>query len=369
MRIVADSHIPFIKEYFGAYGELILKPGRAIKAEDVKSADILLVRSITHVDEALLANSSVKFVGSVTAGADHLDTKYMDAANIAWCVAAGFNAPPVADYVMSTIAAMQRKQLLPVEGLRCAVLGVGNVGSLVLKRLQLLSNDIQLSDPIRAECEADFPNVPVEALENLDLITLHVPLTRHGPYPTYHFINEAFLAKQRPGCVLINASRGSVIDSKALAKAGAHLKWCLDVWEHEPRIDKHMMQEAIIATPHIAGYSVQSKIRGIDMVYHIACEKGFIQKQGRDPICFPEQSLSFAGTKHHWQDIVLGVFNPLIITSMLRTILMPEADYGHFFDEMRHHFNYRHEFAYTHIHAEGLSSADLQMLKAMDFKV
>ncbi len=113
MKIIADANIPFINEYFGAYGELVLEPGRAITHSDVKDADMLLVRSITHVDKTLLADTSVKFVGSVTAGADHLDTNWLDEAGIAWSVATGFNAPPVADYVVSVIAAMQMKQLLP----------------------------------------------------------------------------------------------------------------------------------------------------------------------------------------------------------------------------------------------------------------
>lgn len=368
MRIVADSHIPFIEKYFSAYGELVLKPGRSISNKDVKEADLLLVRSITHVDESLLKDSRVKFVGSMTAGADHLDTKWLDQAGIQWSVAQGFNAPPVADYVISTIAALQRKRILPTQQrFRAAVIGVGNVGKLVVKRLKLLNCDVIQCDPVRAMHENNFCSTPLEELSDLDLITVHVPLTRTGINPTYHFIDKAFLSRQKKGCVLINASRGSVIETKTLLDMSEHLNLCLDVWEHEPKIDKSVMERALIATPHIAGYSVQSKMRGIDMIYQIACEKKIIQPQAQAPLTFPQQELAFSGGKHHWQDIVLGVFNPLIITAMLRALLTPEKDYGHLFDDMRHQFNYRHEFAYTYIDALGLTQLDRSILQGLDF--
>src|SRR5690242_13945813 len=125
MKIIADSHIPFVEYYFAHAGELILKPGRAISSDDVKNADILLVRSITRVDETLLKKSSVKFVGSMTAGKDHLDTAYLDEAGIAWATADGFNAPPVADYVVSVAAFLKYSKLFQREKLKAAVIGVG----------------------------------------------------------------------------------------------------------------------------------------------------------------------------------------------------------------------------------------------------
>lgn len=354
MKIVADSHIPYVKEYFQIYGDLILRSGRIIAPSDVKDADILLVRSITHVDEKLLAGSQVKFVGSVTAGIDHIDTKWLKDAGIALSVATGFNSPPVADYVVSVIAALQRKRLLGQANVKAAIIGVGNVGRLVLERLKSLNIDVTLCDPVRADQDEDFArvNVPLEELSDFDLISLHVPLTRLGAHPTHHFINQDFLKKQKPGCVLLNASRGAVIDSQALLTHGMHLLWCFDVWENEPRINKAVLEQACIATPHIAGYSVQSKIRGIDMIYQLACEKKIIAPQAITPINMPCQQLAFAGVNHHWQDIVLGAFNPLILTAMMKTTLLPSNDYGHLFDEMRNQFNYRHELGYTVVDAQ-----------------
>ena len=365
MKIVADHHIPFVTHYFGAHGELILKPGRKITRADVKDADVLLVRSITHVDEKLLSGSRVKFVGSVTAGSDHLDTAWLDNAGIFWCVAKGFNAPPVADYVVSIIAALQRKQMFASTNLRAAVIGVGSVGRLVAERLRLLNMDVVLCDPIRAQSEPDFHSVNLEDITDVDLISLHVPLTRTGAHPTHHFMGNKFLQRQKPQTILLNASRGAVIDSQALMLHGTHLHWCFDVWEHEPNIDKNILNRAVIATPHIAGYSVQSKIRGIDMIYQAACAQKIIEPQSISLKQMPTQTLQFSGAQHHWQDIILGVFNPLILTAMMRTQLLPETADAHLFDEMRHQFNYRHEFAYTKIAGVEMADEDKELLQKL----
>lgn len=369
MKIIADAHIPFVQEYFGSCGKLILKPGRAIRAADVRDADILLVRSVTHVDEQLLANSKVKFVGSVTAGADHLDTRWLEKAGIDWSAAAGFNAPPVADYVISVIAALQKKGMLTQKKLKAAIIGAGNAGRLAAERLEHLKMEVNLCDPLRAQHEEDFNSIPLEEISDVDLISLHVPLTQSGEHATYHFIDKHFLQKQKAGCVLLNASRGAVIHSQDLLDYGAHLYWCFDVWEHEPDIDKTILKKALIATPHIAGYSVQSKIRGIDMIYRVMCDKKLIEPNLKPPLGMPVQQLEFSGENLSWQDIVLGVFNPDVITAMLNTILLSATDHGRFFDEMRHQFNYRYEFDYTKINHASLSSQDKILLQKFGMKL
>ncbi|HEX4044266.1 MAG TPA: 4-phosphoerythronate dehydrogenase [Gammaproteobacteria bacterium] len=372
MKIVADHHIPYVKEFFSAQGELSLKPGRAITHADVKHADLLLVRSVTPVDEALLTNTTIKFVGSVTAGTDHLDTAWLDAAGIPWATAAGFNAPPVADYVVSTIAALQRKSLL-LPGLtrKAAVIGVGQVGRLVAEKLITLGFSVLLCDPIRAEQEIDFVSTAIENISDVDLICLHVPLTKKQRYATYHLIDETFLRRQKLGCVLLNASRGAVIDTAALLQHGTHLHWCLDVFEHEPHINQTVLAQALITTPHIAGYAAQSKLRGTEHIYQAACAKKIMTpaaKKSPIEITMPRQRLTFAGGNHHWQDIVLGVFNPLIMTAMMKTQLLAANDAGHRFDELRHQFRYRHEFAFTEIDTQ-VVEADKAILKKLGFLV
>lgn len=365
MIIVADRNIPYVQEYFSPYGDLILKPGREITPQDVMHADLLLVRSTTRVDRALLGHSQVKFVGSITAGMDHLDVKWLDAQSIYWCAAKGFNASSVADYVMSVLAALQHEKILSTEKLKAGVIGVGNVGNLVAERLKLLNYDVILCDPIRAGREKTLSFIPLQEFENLDLISLHVPLTVEGEHPTFHFINKSFLKKQKPGCVLVNTSRGAVIDSEALIRYGSHLQWVLDVWENEPNIAKDLMMKAVIATPHIAGYSKQSKIRGIEMIYHMACQQKFITAQVNPPIRMMSQTLTFSGGPHTWQDIVLGVFNPLSVSAMMRSLLLPAEHHGHLFDEMRHSFNYRYELAYTRLKGVNVNERDRKFLEKL----
>ena len=320
MKIVADAHIPYINEYFAAHGELVLVPGREMTSEHVKDADMLLVRAVTQVDEKLLAGSRVKFVGSITAGDDHLDTEWLDKTGISWSTVQGFNAQPVADYVVSCVAALERKQILPTTQKRAVVIGVGRIGSLVKKYLKLLNFEVITCDPLRAAKEPEFNSTSLADISDVDLISLHVPLTRSGEHPTFHFIEKTFLQRQKPGCVLLNASRGAVIDSQALMQYGAHLSWCLDVFEQEPNIDKAVLNRAAIATPHIAGYSIQSKIRGIEMIRQAACDRKLIKAKKLTSTKMPQQQLSFAGDNHHWQDIVLGIFSPLLMTTMMREI-------------------------------------------------
>lgn len=362
MKIIADERIPFAKEYFAKCGELQLIPGREITAEHVRDADVLLVRTVTHVDRALLQHSKVKFVGSVTAGADHLDTKWLDSAGIAWQVAAGFNAPPVADYVVSVIAALQKKHMLQHKNQRAAVIGVGNVGRLVVERLKWLGFEVLCCDPLRANDDPNFSSVALDEIADVDLVTLHVPLTKDGEHPTYHLIEKEFLSRQKTGCVLLNAGRGSVIDFQALEQYGAHLRWCFDVWEKEPLVDRYFLENALIATPHIAGYSAQSKVRGVEMIYRALCNAKMIAPSEDPSIYFPRQQLTFADAKLCWRDVVLGVFNPLLMTTLMQSRLLPINDDGHVFDEMRHQFTYRHEFAFTDIAGTHLSAEDQALL-------
>lgn len=362
MKIVADAHMPFVQSYVGALGDLVLKPGREIGRNDLIDADVLLVRSITRVNEALLHDTAVKFVGSVTAGADHLDSDYLSAAGITWCTAQGFNAPPVADYVVAVIAALQRKRLLNTHPLRAAIIGVGHVGKRVASYFAQLGIDVIRCDPLRADQEPNFHSTPLAAIEEVDIITLHVPLTHRGPYPTHHFIDHAFLQRQKPGCVLINTSRGAVMHAPDALSNAKHLSLCLDVWEHEPHINQALLESAVIATPHIAGYAVQSKMRGIDIITRALIAHQHLSASRVTLPTLPTQQLQFAGAQHHWQDIVLGVFNPLVMTAMMRTQLLGQADADHQFDLMRNQFNYRHELAYTtlsHVHMDETSRAIL----------
>jgi len=369
MKIVADQHIPFVEDYFAHAGELHLLPGRQMSTHALQDADLLLVRSVTRVDQSLLQNSNVKFVGSVTAGADHLDLNWLRNAGIEVSLASGFNAPPVADYVVSVIAALQSLDRLSAAPLTVGVIGAGHVGRRVIEKLSILNHDIIISDPLRAEQEPDFVSHGLEEFVDLDLISLHVPLT-HDHHPTNHFINDVFLKRQKPGCVLINASRGAVIDSSALLNSGRHLVWCFDVWENEPHIYPEILAESRIATPHIAGYSLQAKRRGIEMIYQAACNLGFIpQIKNSKQLQMPQFSIDAAGQRMTWQSLVLSLFNPLQMTDTMKRLLLESSlDHARLFDELRLNFN-RHELAYVTLSNALLNTKDAEVLQQFGVKM
>lgn len=366
MKIIVDEHIPFADAYFGAYGELIKKPGRSLTKKDIESADILILRSVTKINQALLQDSQVKFVGSVATGTDHIDTQWLQAANIPWAAATGSNARGVVEYVVATVAALQERGILKETGGRAAVVGVGRIGSQVVSVLALLGFEVLQCDPFRAMNETHFPGVSLQALQNLDLITFHTPLTHDGLYPTYHLVNKKFIQQQKKNCVLLNAGRGAVFDFSDLKEYAEPLYWCLDVWEHEPNIDFEILKLAAIATPHIAGYTVQSKYRSIDMIYQAACEQNIIPAAMRPAIESPHLTLHFKHAKVNWRDVVLSVYDPRKTTEVMALALIENGS-PKTFDALRNHFPERHEFAYVFVEDAIVEPADAVILRGLGF--
>ena len=365
MKIVADENIPALANYFGSADELVLKRGRDITRNDLLDADVLLVRAVTRVDRDLLDNTKVKFVGSAATGIDHLDTQWLEQANIKWYAARGSNAVAVAEYVTAVIAACQKMQYFPAKKLRAGVIGVGRIGSLVVEKLTILGFDVICCDPLRTKTDSTFVSTDLSEFRRLDLITVHTPLTHEGEYPTYHLIDRDFLLRQQKNCILINSARGAVIDFLALKEYGDPLYWCLDVWENEPVIDFGVLIKASIATPHIAGYSVQSKLRGIEMVYQAALASNIITPVAATPQV-EKRVLDFAHAVVDWRDVVLKVFDPRDETQVMTAALIANGD-DKTFDDLRKHFNRRDEFAFVDVQNAQLSEEDRRMLTALGF--
>lgn len=342
MKVVADENIPLVEHYFGSVGELLLKPGRLITRDDLFDADILLTRSVTRVDKLLLHDTPVKFVGSTTAGADHFDTEWLNQAGIEWSIAYGCNATAVAEYVACIIAALQKEGFLQSSSLRAGVVGVGHVGHEVAEKLKALGFDLVLCDPWRGINEPLFPHVSIENFTDLDFISLHTPLIHQGRFPTYHLIEKTFLSRQKINCILLNAGRGEVVSFEDLKKYGTHLHWCLDVWENEPNIDIDVLKRALLATPHIAGYSIQAKIRGIEMIYQAAISKNIIPSFPIPPVEMQFYELTEAFSD--WKDFVLKIYDPRKTSSLMKKTLLKFPDR---FDYLRKHFPERYEFAFV----------------------
>ncbi|WP_207885591.1 4-phosphoerythronate dehydrogenase PdxB [Pseudomonas sp. 30_B] len=274
MRILADENIPLVEAFFGGHGEIRRLPGRGIDRAALGDAEVLLVRSVTDVSRELLEGSQVKFVGTCTIGTDHLDLDYFAEAGIAWSSAPGCNARGVVDWVLGSLLALAEVHGARLSERRYGVIGAGQVGGRLVDVLRGLGWDVRVCDPPRAAAEGgDFRSLD-EVLRECDVISLHTPLTRDGEYPTRHLIDAQRLKALRPGTWLLNASRGGVVDNTALRihlESGADIDVALDVWEGEPEVNVQLAQRCRIATPHIAGYSLDGKLRGTAQIYDAFC--------------------------------------------------------------------------------------------------
>jgi erythronate-4-phosphate dehydrogenase len=274
MHILADENIPLVDEFFAGFGEIRRMPGRSINRAALENVDVLLVRSVTRVDREMLEGSAVRFVGTCTIGTDHLDLDYFEQAGIEWASAPGCNARGVVDYVLGSLLALAEVRGESLPRRRFGVVGAGEVGGRLLEVLRGLGWDVRVCDPPRQVREAgDFVSLD-EILAECDVISLHTPLTLGGDWPTFHLFDQARLSRLRPGTWLINASRGAVVDNAALRDLllqRPDLEAVLDVWEGEPQVDVALAGLCHIATPHIAGYSLDGKLRGTAQIYAALC--------------------------------------------------------------------------------------------------
>lgn len=255
-------------------GEITRVAGRKMTAADVKNADVLLVRSVTPVTKELLEGSSVKFVGTATIGTDHIDLDYLKERNIGFVSAPGCNAQAVVDYVLSSLSVLVDERALSFTDISVGIIGVGNVGYLLRQRLEAMNIKVLAVDPFKSADEVGELVSLDEALQ-ADVVTLHTPLTKDGAHPTHHLINAERLVQMKPDACLINSCRGSVVDNAALLahlQANRDFEAILDVWENEPELNLDLMHRCLIATPHIAGYSLDGKMRGTEFVYDGLCE-------------------------------------------------------------------------------------------------
>lgn len=273
MKLVIDANIPAADACFGALGTLIRVPGREITPTHLQDADALVVRSITQVNDALLANSRLRFVGTCTIGTDHIDQAALARRNIAFASAPGCNAEAVVDYVLSSLLTLAERDGWLLSERTVGIVGVGNVGSRLQSRLSAMGVATLCCDPPRAaveSVEAGQGFHPLDALiERCDVFCLHTPLTRDGPHATYQLLNAQRINELASGSVVLNAGRGDCVDGLALrsrVSGKGDISAVLDVWEEEPDIDAGLRDLICLATPHIAGHSLDGKLRGTWMI-------------------------------------------------------------------------------------------------------
>ena len=273
MNIVADENLAFTEYFFSEFGDIQQKAGRTLSHEDVENAEALLVRSVTKVNEQLIQNTPLKFVGSATIGTDHLDIAALEQHHIGWSNAAGCNAQAVAEYVITALLHINQEFLDIGKKFTLGIIGLGNVGSRLAYMAQLMGWNVIGYDPFVNRKNIQQVEL-AELIKNADAITTHVPLTKTGEYPTHHLINAETLAMMKPETILINSARGPVVEEEALIQdiLKTHRKVVLDVFEHEPEISQQLLDLITIVTPHIAGYSLEGKARGTQMIYEAFCK-------------------------------------------------------------------------------------------------
>ncbi|MFQ5568114.1 MAG: 4-phosphoerythronate dehydrogenase [Rhodothermales bacterium] len=371
LHILVDENIPLASEAFSTLGRVTCLPGRRMTPEAVRIADVLLVRSVTRVDAALLEGSAVRFVGSATIGTDHVDRAYVQERGIAFAYAPGSNAESVVEYVLAALLRLSVRKAEALRGKTVGIVGCGHIGGQLAVRLpafgvRVLKNDPPLAEHARqAERPHDF--VPLDkVLAEADILTSHVPLTREGPHATYHLLDETTLRRMKPGAWLLNTARGAVVSNEALKAvlADGHLGAAvLDVWENEPVPDPGLLHLVDLATPHIAGYSFDGKIRGTRMLYQALVDyldvlptwdAGAALAPGPDevlPLAVPDPMLS----EMVWLDhLVRQMYDLQADDARLRRLLtLPPEKHAAYFSGLRKQYPRRRSFTrHTQAHRD-----------------
>lgn len=373
MKIVADANLYDIQRAFEGTGELVLVPGRQLDREHLKGAEALLVRSVTQVDAELLKTSNVRFVGTFTSGADHIDNTYLASRDITFVDAKGSNANAVVDYCFAALAYCITKKSLSLKDCKIGIIGGGNVGGLFAEKLRRLNVDVRICDPLlqRAATASSLEKYcSMDAVGQCDVVSLHVPLTMENDYPTYGLIDAAFLATLPHSATLINTCRGSVVDEAALLKLlikRPDLTCIVDVWENEPIPNSSLVGRVDIATPHIAGYSVEAKRRAITHVLG-RFRKEFDLPGQEEPTYEDSKALKITNIlKDDPWATVLKLF-PLCNFSKKFKMSYAHENRADVFDRFRQNMVTRREFNKMKLPYTNLAETQRSILEALDME-
>lgn len=375
MKIVADENIPLIHKFFDDIGSVETYPGRELSSQQLAGADVLLVRSVTPVNQALLDNSKVKFVGTCTIGYDHVDIDYLNANNIAFTSAPGCNANSVVEYIISCLSVLSETKNLNLNEMTVGIVGCGNVGGRLAKKLKQLGLHSRCYDPlIDQEGMSTF-----EEILDCDVISLHTPLTTDGKYPTQHLFNASVLSKLNENQTLINSGRGGVIDGSALKlklKKEPKFTVILDVWENEPAIDPELASLVTFGTPHIAGYSLDGKVAGTEMIYQALCRNFGLPVRKKAAQFMPEPPLSkltFSSQANISDAMHTAVRSCYDVRydhyQLMRSLSGTEPQRRIAFDQLRKAYRARREFNTVKVSLKNADSSLYSMFRNLGFNV
>lgn len=373
LTIVADRQILLAEETFSRFGQVELVDGRSIDEATVNNADVLLVRSVTQVDESLLKNSKINFVGSATSGIDHIDTDYLKKSNISFVHAPGSNARSVAEYALSSLLATAEFNNFDLTKKTVGIIGCGQVGSRVKRFLESLGVQCLLNDPPLAEQSSTESYVGLERILEADIITIHVPLTTEGKYPTSKLVDKSFLARLKADVVLMNTSRGEVVDEAALLafkESNLEATLILDVWCNEPEININLLEQTFIGTPHIAGYSYDGKLKATKILAEaLLAETKNIPDIAQDYTPEPVTGAIEYNDDTAVQLAVLQTYDVRSDAIALRELIsMSSGERGNYFDSLRKNYPIRREFTNRQINTKKLNNEMKQCLLELGFK-
>jgi erythronate-4-phosphate dehydrogenase len=354
--IVCDELVPFAEEAFSRIGEVRLLSAAGLTPKNIKTADALIVRSVTRVGPGLIAGAGIEVVGSVTSGIDHIDTAYLRKRRIKLISATGSNANSVAEYTVAALFALAQKRKMRLNGKTVGIVGVGQVGSRVDIKCRALGMKTVLNDPPLARKTGNRKYRPRRDIFEADIITLHIPLTFAGRFATCCLVGDGFFRHLKQDVIFINTARGKVVDERALIKyagRGFFAGLVLDVWADEPDIDNNLLKSADIGTPHIAGYSLDGKARAVDMVFQGLCRHYRIRDDWsalsrlRPPIQ-PARGIFLHGRDREEAlgKTVLEIYDPRRDDRKLRKIIgVSPQKRGEYFELLRARYPVRREFS------------------------
>jgi len=375
MKVVADENISLVKEAFSEFGEIVTVPGRSLNKDILADASILLVRSVTKVNKELLDGTAVKFVASATIGVDHVDTAYLRENSIGFAYAPGSNSASVAEYVVAALLHISRKIGSPLEDMTLGIVGVGNIGSKVYHHAKALGLNCLLNDPPKKRLTSSDIYLPLETLlEKADILTLHVPLITEGEDCTYHLINKDIISRFKKNVVLVNTSRGRVVDEKIVRSQRDKFKGLIfDVWENEPAINAETLKTTDIGTPHIAGYSFEGKLRGTQMIYDAACAFFFLKPNWKVPEGYFTdivEEIDVSSSRDPLNDAVKAAYAIEKDSKNLSAILQKnKTEQDRYFDQLRKSYPRRREFTHFKIKCGSNQKHEAAILSELGFIV
>ncbi len=380
IQIVVNKRTPYIVDAFEKIGKVTALDTHEINKDTIQDADILIVRSETKVNRDLLEGSRVKFVGTVTIGTDHIDEEYLAQNGITFVSAPGSNSNSVSEYITASLLELANINKFALQGKTIGIIGVGNVGSQVWRKAEALGLHVLLNDPPLKQQGSSYPLHSLDELMEADIITLHVPLTYNGPDASYHLFDENRIRKMKHGAILINTSRGAVVETNALKNAlfDKHLSAAvLDVWEKEPSINTALLELVTLGTPHIAGYSLDGKMNALRMNYEAVCRflslpidtdvKSLLPNSMLPEIRIDMSEFSFEQTLY---EIIKECYDILLDDQSLRQLMpLPEEERRNYFQKLRAEYRIRREFFNYSVCLPDKAKEIANVIRLLGFKV